>query len=137
FLNYAIPEVCYIEGREVTCNNVTDKNSMFSISGRKVHEKVNSPGDNISGPTPKIWSFGLVGDVTIEVSKIEGSNVWLTIVLAERSRLTAYYFTGVNRTQESSLKDDIDLIRGRIVTDAMIRSTELAVRKFFVKKGYL
>lgn len=136
-MNYANPAEYTIAGIEVTGINVLDKNAMISISGLKVGDKVKIPGDDISGAIRKIWSFGLVGDVTIEVSKIEGSNVWLTIVLAERSRLTAYYFTGVNRTQESSLKDDIDLIRGRIVTDAMIRSTELAVRKFFVKKGYL
>lgn len=136
-LNYANPAEYTIAGIDVTGINVLDKNAMISISGLKVGDKVKIPGDDISGAIRKIWTYGLVGDITIEVEKIEGSNVWLNIVLAERSRLTAFYFTGVNKTQESSLKDDINLIRGRIVTAAMIRNTELAVRKFFVKKGYL
>ncbi len=136
-LNYANPAEYTIAGIEVTGINVLDKNAMISISGLKVGDKVKIPGDDITGAIRKIWKYGLVGDVTIEVTKVEGTDVWLTIVLAERSRLTAFYFTGINKTQESSLNDDIDLIRGRIVNDAMIRNTELAVKKFFVKKGFL
>lgn len=136
-LNYANPAEYTIAGIDVTGINILDKNAMISISGLKVGDKIKIPGDAISGAIRKIWKYGLVGDVTIEVSKIEGSNVYLTIVLAERARLLAFYFTGINKTQESGLKDDLDLIRGKIVNDAMIRNTELAVKKFFIKKGFL
>jgi outer membrane protein insertion porin family len=136
-LNYANPTEYTIAGIEVTGINVLDKNAMISISGLKVGDKIKIPGDAISGAIRKIWKYGLVGDVAIEVVKIEGSNVYLTIALAERARLMAFYFTGINKTQESGLKDDLSLIRGKIVNDAMIRNTELAVKKYFVKKGFL
>jgi outer membrane protein insertion porin family len=136
-LNYANPTEYTIAGIEVSGINVLDKNAMISISGLKVGDKIKIPGDAITGAIRKIWKYGLVGDVTIEVTKIEGSNVYLTIVLAERSRLTSFYFTGINKTQESGLKEDLNLIRGKIVNDAMIRNTELAVKKYFVKKGFL
>jgi outer membrane protein insertion porin family len=136
-LNYANPAEYTIAGIEVTGINVLDKNAMISISGLKIGDKIKIPGDAISGSIRKIWKYGLVGDISIEVSKIEGSNVYLNIVLAERSRLTAFYFTGINKTQESGLKEDLNLIRGKIVNDAMIRNTELAVKKYFVKKGFL
>jgi outer membrane protein insertion porin family len=136
-LNYANPTEYIIAGIDVAGINVLDKNAMISISGLKVGDKIKIPGDAITGAIRKIWKYGLVGDVTIEVSKIEESNIFLTIVLAERSRLTAFYFTGINRTQESGLKEDLTLIRGKIVNDAMIRNTELAVKKYFVKKGFL
>jgi outer membrane protein insertion porin family len=136
-LNYSNPTEYTIAGIEVTGINILDKNAMISISGLKVGDKIKIPGDAISGAIRKIWKYGLVGDVTIEVSKIEGSNIYLTIVLAERARLMAFYFTGINKTQESGLKEDLNLIRGKIVNDAMIRNTELAVKKYFVKKGFL
>jgi len=136
-LNYAAPREYTIGGIEVTGINVLDKNAMISISGLKVGDKIKIPGDAISGAIRKIWKYGLVGDISIEISRIEGDNVFLVIDMAERARLASYYFTGVTKGQESSLKEDIDLIRGRIVTDAMIRNTESAVKKFFVKKGFL
>jgi outer membrane protein insertion porin family len=136
-LNYANPKEYTIAGIDVVGVNVLDKNAMISISGLKIGDKIKIPGDAITGAIRKIWKYGLVGDITIEVDRIEGSDIYLKIVLAERARLTAFYFTGINKSQESSLKEELNLIRGKIVNDAMIRNTELAVKKYFVKKGFL
>jgi outer membrane protein insertion porin family len=136
-LNYANPAEYTIAGIEVTGLNILDKNAMVSLTGLKVGDKIKIPGDAISNAIRGLWKHGLVGDVTIQVDKIEGSNVYLNIILAERPRLTDFYFTGINKSQESGLKEDLTLIRGRIVTDAMVRNTETAVRKYFVKKGFL
>jgi outer membrane protein insertion porin family len=136
-LNYANPAEYTIAGIDVTGLNVLDKNAMVSLTGLKVGDKIKIPGDAITNAIRNLWKHGLVGDVTIKVSKIEGQSVYLSLVLAERPRLTGFYFTGINKTQESGLKDDLKLIRGKIVNDAMVRNTELAVKKFFVKKGFL
>jgi outer membrane protein insertion porin family len=136
-LNYANPAEYTIAGIEVTGLNILDKNAMISISGLKIGDKIKIPGDAISTAIRKIWKYGLVGDVSIQVARIEGTNIYLNIELTERSRLTAFYFEGISKTQESGLKEDLNLIRGKIVNDAMIRNTELAVKKYFVKKGFL
>jgi outer membrane protein insertion porin family len=136
-LNYANPREFTIAGIDVLGINVLDKNAMISISGLKIGDKIKVPGDAISGALKKIWKYGLVGDISIEIAKIEGENIFLNIVLTERARLTSYYFSGISKSQESGLKEDIDLIRGKIVTDAMVRNTETAVKKYFVKKGFL
>ncbi len=136
-LNYANPGEYIIAGIEVTGLNVLDKNSMIALTGLKVGDKIKIPGDAITAAIRKLWKHGLIGDATISVQKIEGENVWLVIKLAERPRLTNFYFTGIRKGQETSLKEDLTLIRGKIVNDAMLRNTELAVKKFFVKKGYL
>src|SRR5688572_22945580 len=136
-LSYTNPAEYIIGGIEVTGLTVLDKNAMVSLTGLKVGDKIKIPGDAISGAIRKLWKHGLVGDATIRVEKIEGENVWLVIQLAERPRLTNFYFSGIRKGQESSLKEELTLIRGKIVNDAMLRNTELAVKKFFVKKGYL
>ncbi len=136
-LSYANPVEYTIGGIEVTGLTVLDKNAMISISGLKVGDKIKIPSDGITDAIRKIWKYGLVGDISIEVDRIEGSNVFLTIALAERPRLTGFFFEGISKSKESSLKDDLKLIRGKIVTDAMIRNTESAVKKHFVKKGFL
>jgi outer membrane protein insertion porin family len=136
-LNYTNPVEYTIAGIEVTGLNVLDKNAMVSLTGLKVGDKIKIPGDGISNAIRALWKHGLVGDVTIKVDKIEGQNVYLNIVLSERPRLTGFYFVGISKGQEGGLKDDLKLIRGKIVNDAMVRNTELAVKKYFVKKGFL
>lgn len=136
-LNYANPAEYYIAGIEVTGLSILDKNAMISLTGLKVGDKIKIPGEAITSAIRKLWKHGLVGDVSISVEKIEGENVWLIITLSERPRLTNFYFTGIRKGHESSLKEELTLIRGKIVNDAMLRNTELAVKKFFVKKGYL
>ncbi|MEQ8304342.1 MAG: POTRA domain-containing protein [Cyclobacteriaceae bacterium] len=136
-LNYANPVEYIIGGIEVKGLNVLDKNAMISLTGLKIGDKVKIPSDKISGAIRKLWKHGLVGDATIEVERIEGQNVFLVIVLAERPRLNDFYFTGISGSKQSSLKEELTLIRGKIVNDAMIRNTELSVKKFFSKKGFL
>jgi outer membrane protein insertion porin family len=136
-LNYTNPVEYTIAGIEVTGLNVLDKNAMVSLTGLKVGDKIKIPGDGISNAIRALWKHGLVGDVTIKVDRIEGPNVYLNIVLSERPRLTGFYFVGISKGQEGGLKDDLKLIRGKIVNDAMVRNTELAVKKYFVKKGFL
>ncbi len=136
-LNYANPATYTIAGIEVTGLNVLDKNAMVSLTGLKIGDKIKIPGDAISGAIRSLWKHGLVGDVTIEVARIEGENVYLSVILSERPRLTGFYFNGISKGQESGLKEDLNLIRGKIVTEAMVRNTETAVKKHFVKKGFL
>ncbi|AYB30607.1 BamA/OMP85 family outer membrane protein [Chryseolinea soli] len=136
-LNYANPAEYTIGGIEVTGLNVLDKNAMVSLTGLKVGDKIKIPGDAISSAIRSLWKHGLVGDVTIKVDRIEGQTVFLNITLSERPRLTGFYFTGISKSQESGLKDDLKLIRGKIVTETMIRNTETGVKKYFIKKGFL
>jgi outer membrane protein insertion porin family len=136
-LNYRNPSEYTIAGIEVTGLNVLDKNAMVSLTGLKVGDKIKIPGDAISSAIRKLWKHGLVGDATISVDRIEEGKVYLAIRLSERPRLTDFYFEGISNGKQSSLKDDLTLIRGKIVNDATIRNAELAVKKHFVKKGYL
>jgi outer membrane protein insertion porin family len=136
-LNYANPAEYIIGGIEVTGLKILDENAIVSLTGLKIGDKIKIPGDAISGAIRKLWKHGLVGDVTIAVDRIEGENVFLRVELSERPRLTNYYFQGISKGKETALKEDLDLIKGKIVNDAMLRNTELAVKKHFIKKGYL
>ncbi|MEY3405012.1 MAG: hypothetical protein RL161_442, partial [Bacteroidota bacterium] len=114
-LNYANPKEYTIAGIDVTGLNVLDKNAMISLTGLKIGDKVKIPGDKISAGVRKLWKHGLVGDVSIGVDRIEGNNVYLMVQLAERPRLSEFYFTGINKSRQTAIKEEIKLIRGRIV----------------------
>ena len=136
-LNYANPQEYFIAGIEVVGLNILDKNAMVSLTGLKIGDKIKIPGDAIANAIRKLWKHGLVGDVTILVDRIEERNVYLIIKLAERPRLTDFFFTGISKSRQSTLKDDLKLIKGKIVNDATIRNAEISVKRHFVKKGFL
>lgn len=136
-LNYAAPQTYIIAGIEVSGLKILDKTAMLSLTGLRIGDEIKIPGDGISGAIRKLWKHGLIGDVVIAVQKIEGTNVYLAIELTERPRLNDFYFVGISKGAQSSLKEDLKLIKGKIVNDATIRNAELSVKKHFVKKGFL
>ncbi|HCX23208.1 MAG: outer membrane protein assembly factor BamA [Flammeovirgaceae bacterium] len=136
-INYASPKEYEIADIEVSGVEFLDNNALISLSGLRVGDKVKIPGDQISTAIDKLWKQGIIGNVSIVATKIEGEKIWLKIELSERPRLTNYEFAGINKSQISELKDKIELVRGKILTDVVIKNTKLAVKRYLEGKGYL
>ncbi|MDN5201561.1 POTRA domain-containing protein [Fulvivirgaceae bacterium BMA10] len=136
-ISYSAPKEYEIAEIKVTGTEYLDHNALISLSGLKVGDKIKIPGDAISGAIKKLWSQGLMGNVAIYASKIENGKAHLNIELTERPRLSKIVYSGVNKSQEGELDDKIKLIRGRVLTDAILKNTELTIKKHFVDKGFL
>ena len=103
----------------------------------KVGDKIKEPGEDISTAIRKLWKQGIIGYVEIFASKTEGGKIWLTIKLSERPRLTRFIFNGVNKTQAGELDDKVNLVKGKVLTDAIVKNAETTVVKYYVAKGFL
>ncbi len=136
-LDYRNPKEYEIADITVTGAKYLDKNALISISALKVGDKIKIPGDAISGAIKKLWKTQIIGDVSISVTKIEDDKVYLNINLSERPRLSSIIYEGVSKTAQNDLNDKIKLIKGKVLTDVTIKNTELAVKKYFVDKGYM
>lgn len=136
-MSYSNPQVYEIAEIKVDGAEFLDNNALISISGLKIGDKIKIPGDQISGAIKKLWKQGLIGDVKIFASKVENGKVYLTISLLERPRLSKFNFNGISKSQESELREKINLIKGRVMTDAIIKNGELTIKKYFAEKGYL
>ncbi|MGL1885344.1 MAG: BamA/TamA family outer membrane protein [Reichenbachiella sp.] len=136
-INYSSPQEYTIAEIEVKGAEYLDKIALVSISGLKVGDKIKVPGDDITMAIKKLWKQGLIGNVEIYATKIEGTNIYLAIELKERPRLSRFEFKGVTKSQESDLKEKVSLIRGRVMTDAIVKNSELTIKKYFYEKGYL
>ena len=136
-LSYANPKEYEIAEISVKGLETLNENALVSLSGLKVGDKVRIPGEATSSAIKKLWKNGIIGNVAIYISKIEGEKVWLVIELTERPRLTRINLEGISKTQQSDLNEDLDLIRGRVLSDAVVKNAELTVKKYFIDKGYL
>ena len=114
-LNYANPAEYYIGGIDVVGLKVLDKNAIISLTELKVGDKIKIPGDKIAHAVKKLWGHQLFGDVSIEIERIEGQNVFLVVRIAERARLSEFFFTGISKSRQSNLKEDLTLDRKSVV----------------------
>lgn len=136
-MDYANPVEYEIAEIKVEGVEFLDHNALISLSGLKIGDRIKVPGDAISSAIKKLWAQGIIGDIRIDIEKIEGDKAYLVIVLTERPRLSRFTIEGLNKSATSEVSDKIKLIRGRVVTDALIKNAELTVKEHFVGKGFL
>lgn len=135
-LNYTKPQKFRIAEIKAVGLSTLDEVAVVSLSGLRVDDQISVPGDAISGALKRLWGQGIIGDVKILVTKIEGDDIYLLLELTERPRFSRVEFSGVNKTQEGELKDKIK-IRGRVVRDDVLATSQRNIRQYFVDKGFL
>ncbi|GGZ22938.1 outer membrane protein assembly factor [Echinicola pacifica] len=135
-LDYSKPKKYKIAEIKAVGLSTLDETAIISLSGLKVGDDITVPGDAISNALKKLWAQGIIGDVKILVTKIEGEEIFLLLDLTERPRFSIVEFTGVTSTQEGELRDKIQ-IRGRVVREDVLNSSQRSIVRYFVEKGYL
>ncbi|MDG1278094.1 MAG: POTRA domain-containing protein [Algoriphagus sp.] len=135
-LNYAKPETYRIAEIKAVGLSTLDEIAILSLSGLKVDDRIEVPGDAISNALKKLWGQGIIGDVKILVTKIEGEDIYLLLDLTERPRFSRVEFSGMNKTQESELRDKVN-IRGRVVRDDVLNNAKRNIEKYYIDKGFL
>ena len=131
------PKKYELGGITVSGARYLDPNTLISLTGLRVGDAVTVPGEEIGKSIRKLWAQGILGDVSVTIARIEGNKIFLDYNLKERPRLSKFTFTGIHKGQTEDLTKKITLIRGKVVTDALMNNTRTQVRKFFVNKGYL
>ncbi|CAN5873023.1 POTRA domain-containing protein [soil metagenome] len=136
-LDYANPRQYEIGGITVSGVENLDPNTLISITGLKVGDKITVPGEDLSKALHKLWEQGILGDVGVSAERVEGNQIFLDFYVKERPRMSRFVFTGIKKSQATELRDKIKLIRGKVVTDALLNNTRSAVKKYYLEKGYM
>ncbi|MCC5935723.1 MAG: BamA/TamA family outer membrane protein [Lunatimonas sp.] len=135
-LDYSKPKKFRIAEIQAVGLSTLDETAIISLAGLRVDDEISVPGDAISSALKKLWAQGIIGDVKILVTKIEGDDIHLLLELTERPRFSRVEFTGINKTQEGELKDKVS-IRGRVVRDDVLNNSQRKIKAYFVDKGFL
>jgi outer membrane protein insertion porin family len=139
-----IPFVDYSRSREyviadiaVTGVRFLQPTHLISISGLSKGMKIKIPGPEISQAVKKYWKHGLFSDVKILIDKFENDSVYLEIQLREQPRLNHLEIAGVNKSEKNDLEEKINLKRGTQITEDILNSTSIIIKKHFREKGFL
>ncbi len=136
-LNYAEPKEYEIAEITITGSKFYDGNSMITLSGLRVGDKIKVPGDAISSAIKKLMGQGIIEEVEIAASKVEDNKIWLNISLKERPRLFKMEYVGTKKGEIETLNDKLKAYKGKIVTATVKKNMELAIKRFFQDKGFL
>ena len=131
------PKKYELGGITVSGARYLDPNTLIGLTGLRVGDAITVPGEEIGKSIRKLWAQGILGDVSVTIGRIEGNKIFLDYNLKERPRLSKFTFTGIPKGQTEELTKKITLIRGKVVTDALLNNTRTQVRKFYVNKGFL
>lgn len=125
-----------LAGLEVEGAIYSDKYAIMNVSGLVVGESLRIPGADISDAVKRLWKENIFSDIKIRQDKIAGTNIFLTIEIQERPRISSFAFKGIAKGQAEDLREKINFIRGTILTEAKQISAKRVIRNYYVEKGF-
>lgn len=130
------PDEYVIGGLKVKGAPHLDASSIKMFSGLKVGDRINVPGEEISQAIKELWDQNLFSDVQIQVEDVQDNTVFLVIDVEERPRLSSFQFQGVSKSDAEDLREQIQLMRGKMVTENLIHKTKNKIRSYYIDEGY-
>ena len=139
-IDYENPKTYEIGGIEIKGVRFLSPEALIAYSGLKVGDKIEVPGMSISAAIKKLWEQGILGDIQVQIARVEkrrdGEFIFLDFVLKEKPRLSKFQIKGLKKGEADDIREKMGLIRGKVINDALLKATSNTVKKFFLEKGY-
>lgn len=136
-IDYRNPRDFVIGGISVEGARNFDAQAITLFSGLSVGQEIAIPGEEIAQAIKNLWKQKLFDNIQISIGEIRGNEIFLTIELTERARLSRFRFEGVSKGEAETLREKINLVRGTIVNENLITNTSNIIRKHYTEKGFL
>ncbi len=125
-----------IAGIEVEGAKTLQTPPIIRTTGLYVGQEITVPGPEITAAIEKLWEQGLFGDAKILASKYEGDNIYLTIVIKERSRLNSVSLVGIKKSEQNDIKEFLNFKTHMQVTENQKDVAIKKIRNYYNDKGY-
>lgn len=137
-INYAEPQIFEVGGIIVKGANHLNEKTLIAISELSIGENIKIPGDAITNAIKKLWDQGLFSDVSISIDKKINNSIFLSINLKEHARLSQFKFKGkkISKSDITNLKEELKLMRGKVLTQNLIQNSLQKISKYYVNKGF-
>mgnify|MGYP006159315177 CR=1 FL=1 len=89
-IDYSNPKEYVIANVNISGVETLSESTLISISELEIGENIFIPGDKIKNAIKKLWAQGLFSDISINIDKVVGENVFLNIKLKEQIRLSKF-----------------------------------------------
>ncbi len=134
---YSSPRKYEIADIKVSGIKYLDKAILIQLSGLKVGQEIDVPGEEVTMAIKKLWHQGLFSDIKIAATKVVGNKIWLDFYLQERPRLADVNYLGVSKSERDDITEKVLLLKGSQITDNMVNNAERTIKDIFLEKGFL
>lgn len=135
-IDYASPRSYVIGGITITGVQYLDNSVLITLTGLRVGDKVEIPGEKIHNAIQKLYEQGLFDDVKIYLTHLQENQAFLDIRLTERPRLSKFSFSGIRKGEADDLRDDLKLVAGDVVTENLLVRSKNLIKKHYINKGF-
>ena len=137
-VDYSNPITYEIGGVNIIGANNLNNNTLLSITGLDIGENIQVPGEKITTAVTKLWEQSLFSNIDISIEKIIDQTIFLTINVQEYPRLSKFKFKGkkVSKSDISTLKEDLKLIRGKVLTENLLNNSINIIKRYYINKGF-
>ena len=136
-INFAQPKEYELGGITVSGIRYLDEGVLITLTGLNIGERFKIPGDKIATAIENLWKQGLLSDIKVTATKINGDRIFLNFELSERPRLSKFAFSGISKNEADKLRDKLQLVKGKVITENLIQITKNQVKDYYVEKGFL
>ena len=137
-VDYTSPKEFILSNVNIIGTKYVNSSNILDITSLKINQKIKIPGTDISSAINKLWQQNLFSNIEIEIDEVYNDSVSLNIILNEYPRLSKFKFIGnISKSNISTLKDDLKLARGKILTQNLIKNSINKIKKFYTDKGFL
>lgn len=136
-INFAQPKEYELGGITISGVQYLDESVLITLTGLNIGERFKIPGDKIATAIENLWKQGLLSDIKVTATKINGDRIFLNFALSERPRLSKFAFSGISKNEADKLRDKLQLVKGKVITENLIQITKNQVRDYYVDKGFL
>lgn len=136
YMDYTSPQRFTIAGISVSGIENLSEQALIVISGLQVGMQIDVPGSQVTKAVDRLWKQGLFSDVQISIVKQLADSIWLDIYLKEQPRLFNVYYYGITKSQETDLREKLELSIGKQVTKNLLKNAEISIQRYFAEKGF-
>jgi outer membrane protein insertion porin family len=136
-VDFMTSEDYVIGGVTISGIRFLDTNALLGISGLRVGQEIQIPGDAVTTAVQKLWMQGLFSDVRVMITKVQADTVFLDINLQERPRISAVKLNGLKNSEKTDLNKKINLPIGSQVTAYLLNTAIKIIKDHFIEKGFL
>ena len=137
-LDYSTPKKYALGGIVIEGANNLNNSTLIAITELEIGKEIEIPGIKITKAINKLWDQGLFSNIEITLDKIVGKTIFITINLKEYPRLSQFKFKGkkVSKSDVTSLKEELKLMRGRVLTQSLINNSLNTIKDYYINKGF-
>ena len=136
-IKYKSGDTFELGGMTVTGLEKFSEQAVKVFTGLKVGQQIKIPGDKLSSAIKKLYEQKQFSNVDVYISKIDGKVVYLEFDVKELPQLNNITFSGVKKGKAKELKKDTELIKGAMLTDNLLVTSQNYIKSKYQEKGFL